>query len=61
MIGDWVGPYGKGVNVILFFTKISRQKSGYTFTVSFPNPGDGIQGFTIPDSEFGCKWLAIIA
>jgi hypothetical protein len=47
MIGDWIGPYGKGINSDIFFTENHLdEKSGYTFTVSFPNPGDGIQGFT---------------
>ncbi len=47
MIGDWVGPYGKGINSDFLFTENHTDaKSGYTFTVSFPNPGDGVQGFT---------------
>ena len=45
--GDWVAPYGKGVNADFLFTENHpAAKSGYTFTVSFPNRGDGIQGFT---------------
>jgi hypothetical protein len=47
MIGDWVGPYGKGTTTdILFAENHTNANSGYTFAVSFPNPGDGIQGFT---------------
>jgi hypothetical protein len=46
-VGDWVAPYGKGVNTDFLFTENHADaKSGYTFTVSFPNPEDGIQGFT---------------
>ncbi len=47
MLGDWVAPYGKGVTVDFLFTENHADaKSGYTFTISFPNPGDGIQGLT---------------
>jgi len=57
MVGDWVGPYGKGINSDIFFTENHPdEKSGYTFTVSFPNPGDGIQGFT-RDWNFGVSGL----
>jgi len=46
-VGDWVGPYGKGISSDIFFSENHPdEKSGYTFTVSFPHPGDGIQGFT---------------
>lgn len=45
--GDWVAPYGKGVNSDFLFTENHADaKSGYTLTVSFPHSGDGIQGFT---------------
>jgi hypothetical protein len=54
MVGDWVGPYGKGVNADLFFTeKHIDPQSGYILSVSFPKPGDGIQEFTMPDAEKG--------
>jgi hypothetical protein len=54
MIGDWVGPYGKGINAELFFTeKHTDPQSGYILSMSFPNPGDGIQEFTVPDAEKG--------
>lgn len=44
-IGDWVAPYGKGINKDILFTENHIDaSSGYTFTVSFPNPGDGIKG-----------------
>ena len=57
MVGDWVGPYGKGVNSDIFYTgNHLDEKSGYTFSVSFPNPGDGIQGFT-RDWNFGVSGL----
>jgi hypothetical protein len=51
MAGDWATPYGKGVNSDILFTENHAEaKSGYTFTVSFPNPADGIQGFSIDES-----------
>lgn len=57
MAGDWVGPYGKGTHSDILFTghfdKRSGGESDFTLTVSFPNPGDGIQGFTVPDSQKG--------
>jgi len=54
MIGDWVGPYGKGVNADLFITeKHTDPQSGYILSVSFPKPGDGIQEFTVPDADKG--------
>jgi hypothetical protein len=47
MAGDWVAPYGKGVNTDFLFTENHADvKSGYTLTVSFPHPGDGIQRFS---------------
>ena len=47
MAGDWVAPYGKGITGDFLFTENHADaKSQYTFTVSFPNPSDGIQGFT---------------
>jgi hypothetical protein len=50
MTGDWVAPYGKGVNADVFFTEEFNKKSptdySYKLSVSFPNKGDGIQGFT---------------
>jgi len=54
VIGDWVGPYGNGVNADLFFTeKHIDPQSGYILSVSFPKPGDGIQEFTVPNAEKG--------
>jgi hypothetical protein len=56
MIGDWVAPYGKGANSdIRFIEHHADAKSGYTFTISFPNLGDGIQEFTVPDAEKGSE------
>jgi hypothetical protein len=52
--GDWVAPYGNGANTDFIFTENHLDsKSGYTFTISFPNPGDGIQGFAMSESEKG--------
>ena len=57
MVGDWVDPYGKGINTDIIFTEEFNKKSvfdyDYKFTISFPKPGDGIQEFTVPDAEFG--------
>ena len=54
-IGDWVGPYGKGINADIIFTahldKRAWNDSDYKLVVSFPNKGDGIQEFTVPDTE----------
>jgi hypothetical protein len=55
MVGDWVGPFGKGINADINFTghfdKHDDGASDFTLTVSFPNAGDGIQEFSIPESE----------
>ena len=52
-LGDWVGPYGKGVNSDIVFTahfdKRSRLDFDYKLTVSFPKQGDGIQVFNVPN------------
>jgi len=57
MLGDWVAPNGKGINTDIIFTKIAYRKSGadyeYKVTVNFKNAGDGIQAYTIPESEKG--------
>src|ERR1700761_7068096 len=57
MAGDWIAPYGKGVNTdVLFsghFDKRADSESDFTLTVSFPKVGDGIQEFTMPDAEKG--------
>ena len=54
MAGDWVAPNGKGVNSDILFTghfdKRAGGQSDFTLTVSFPNVGDGIQEFAVPDS-----------
>jgi hypothetical protein len=57
MVGDWVSPNGKGVSTDILFTGNLFQKAkndfDYKLTVSFPNVGDGIQEFTVPDGEKG--------
>jgi hypothetical protein len=49
-VGDWVGPYGKGVNADILFTghfnNQTNNESDYILTVNFPNPADGLQEFT---------------
>jgi hypothetical protein len=61
-IGDWVGPYGKGVNKDIIFQKDYSDKAaeGYysKVTVSFPKDGDGIQVYNILDSEMGSGLLS---
>ena len=56
-VGDWVGPHGKGINTDILFTghfdKHDDGESDFTLTVSFPNPADGLQEFTVPDEEKG--------
>jgi hypothetical protein len=56
-IGDWVGPYGKGVNKDIIFQKEYSDKGAEGYyskaTVSFPKDGDGIQVYTIPETEKG--------
>lgn len=57
MIGDWVGTGHKGVNTDIIFQKEAYRNSGsdyeYKVKVTFPKSGDGIQIYTIPDSEKG--------
>lgn len=52
MVGDWVGPYGKGVTTDIVFKREYNRKSlqdyDYKLTVSFPKEGDGIQEFLVP-------------
>jgi hypothetical protein len=55
--GDWVPPYGAGKAADIFFqwnqTKRSRLDYDSKLVVSFPNPGDGIQEFTVNPGESG--------
>ena len=55
MIGDWVAPYGNGINTDLSFTEEFHKQSAndfdYKLTVNFPKPGDGIQEFIVPEAE----------
>jgi len=57
MVGDWVGPYGKGVTTDVFFekdyTNVSSSEYYSKIIVAFPKTGDGIQVYIIPDSEKG--------
>ena len=57
MMGDWVCDGHKGVNADIIFQKWAYRKSGadyeYKVKVTFPKAGDGIQIYTIPDSEMG--------
>ncbi len=57
MAGDWIAPYGKGVNTDIIFTRKFDKKTktdyDYKLSVSFPKAGDGIQEFTVPEAEKG--------
>ena len=59
MIGDWVGPYGKGVStdVILEQDYTNAPSGGYysKIIVAFPQVGDGIQLYAVPNSEIGSE------
>jgi hypothetical protein len=50
--GDWVAPYGRGIQADIFFTahfdKPDSTESDFKLTVSFPKVGDGIQEFSSP-------------
>ena len=52
MAGDWVGPYGKGINTDIIFTAHRERRAAndtdFKLIVSFPHQGDGIQSFTTP-------------
>jgi hypothetical protein len=56
-IGDWVGPHGRGVSKDIIFQKDYYDKGaeGYysKVTVSFPKTGDGIQVYSVLDTEKG--------
>jgi hypothetical protein len=51
-VGDWVGPYGKGINTDIIFDGEMDQKAkddfDYKLIVSFPKQDDGIQSFSVP-------------
>jgi hypothetical protein len=55
VLGDWVAPYGTGVNTDLKVTEEFNKQSAldydFKLTISFPKAGDGIQEFTVPDAE----------
>ncbi len=55
MAGDWIAPYGKGVNADMLFTghfdKHTDGESDFALTVSFPKAGDGIQEFSVRDAD----------
>jgi len=57
MVGDWVAPYGKGITTDIIFTAHKEKRSeydwDYNLVVSFPNPSDGIQEFSVPEIEKG--------
>jgi hypothetical protein len=54
MVGDWVGPHGKGISSDIFFekdyTNVSSREYYSKITVSFPKGGNGIQLYTNPDA-----------
>ncbi len=71
--GDWLPPHGKGKIADMAFLgtlkKLDQDNGDYEVTVSFSNPGDGIQRFTpdrdtpsfrspyeAPDSGYRTEW-----
>lgn len=64
-IGDWVGPYGKGVNADIFFTghfdKHNDNESDFRLTVNFPKTGDGIQEFNVPQYFLHSKGSVLLS
>jgi hypothetical protein len=55
MMGDWVKPYGKGVNADILLKKEYHEKASNDYyskvTISFPKAGDGIQLFIPSDAD----------
>jgi hypothetical protein len=55
MVGDWVEPYGNGIKTDMIFTanleKRSEKDWDSKLIVSFSNPGDGIQPFSVSELE----------
>ena len=63
MIGDWIAPYGRGVQADILFTahfdKPDSNESDFKLTVSFPNKDDGIQEFIAPVYYLGSQGSAL--
>ena len=63
MVGDWIIPYGKGLNADIIFTahreKREANDTDYKLTVGFPNAGDGIQVFSVPTYYLGSQGSAL--
>jgi hypothetical protein len=54
IVADWVAPYGGGKTADIYVTVtkqvfVSRNDFDVSETVSFPNPGDGIQATELPE------------
>ena len=61
-IGDWIAPYGRGVQADFLFTahfETNNDESDFTLTVSFPNQKDGIQEFSAPTYYLGSQGSAL--
>ena len=56
-VGDWVAPYGKGRTADIIFTRYFTKQAPNNYDdkliVSFPNPDDGIQEYSIPALDEG--------
>ncbi len=63
IVGDWIAPFGKGLNADILFAGHNESQSpgyfDYKLTVSFPNRGDGIQEFGTPTTESGAAGSAL--
>ncbi len=60
-IGDWVRPYGNGINpdIIVFYEKIeksSKNDGGIQYTIKFPNALDGIQSYKFKNNQSTYEW-----
>ncbi len=55
MAGDWIPPFGNGQSTDIIFTRHLDRKAKHDYDdkleVSFPNAGDGIQAFAVPDDQ----------
>jgi hypothetical protein len=61
-IGDWIAPYGKGRSSDIIFTRNVNMRSKRDYDqkliIGFPNSGDGIREFKVPDDQRYCGLLS---
>jgi hypothetical protein len=60
VVGDWVCAGHRGVSADIIFEKWAYRKSGadyeYKVKITFPKAGDGIQVYSMPESEVGSEF-----